>query len=149
MNETVLRPADISEAEILTEISEKAFNTDYLFGGKRNDGPPDYNDVEWHEKMIRDEHLFAFEKDGEIIGGAVLFKEQTTLYIGRIFISPEYMHMGYGMKLMIEIEDYYKDVKSFTLDTPIYNTRTNPFYKKLGYKETGRDSFAIIYNKKV
>ena len=42
----------------------------------------------------------------------------------------------------------FPDVKEFTLDTPIWNVRTNAFYAKLGYKEAKRDEECVFYSKK-
>ena len=69
--------------------------------------------------------------------------------IGRIFISPDYFRKGYGTYMMREIEAMFPDVKGFMLDTPIWNTRTNQFYMKLGYSETRRDREFIYYLKSI
>ena len=48
---------------------------------------------------------------------------------------------------MQEIEALYPSAKEFTLDTPIWNIRTNAFYTKLGYTEVRRDNDFIYYSK--
>ena len=35
----------------------------------------------------------------------------------------------------------------FTLDTPVWNVRTNVFYSKLGYKEIKHDEESVFYIK--
>ena len=50
--------------------------------------------------------------------------------------------------MMQEIEAMFSNVKEFTLDTPIWNVRTNSFYTKLGYKEIKRDKEFVLYSKK-
>ena len=50
--------------------------------------------------------------------------------------------------MMQEIESMFPNVVEFTLDTPIWNVRTNAFYTKLGYKEVKRDKEFIFYSKK-
>ena len=52
------------------------------------------------------------------------------LNVGRIFVSPEHFRKGYGIFLMQEIEKLFPDVREFTLDTPVWNVRTNAFYAK-------------------
>ena len=42
----------------------------------------------------------------------------------------------------------FPDVKEFTLDTPVWNVRTNAFYTKLGYAEVRRDDQFIYYSKR-
>ena len=74
----VFRKANENEVELLTEISIAAFHTDYLVGGDKLDGPPDYDDVKWHLDMQKEGHLYTFEVDNTIIGGAVIFKDNNT-----------------------------------------------------------------------
>ena len=50
--------------------------------------------------------------------------------------------------MMREIEAMFPDVKAFTLDTPVWNTRTNTFYTGLGYSEVERDTDFVYYAKK-
>jgi len=145
-----LRLANIEEASILTEISIKAFHTDYLVGGDINDGPPDYDSLKWHKKMIKENHLFSYvDNNDTLIGGCILFKYNKLLYIGRMFISPIYFNQGYGIKMMQEIENIYDDITEIKLETPTWNIRTNSLYKKLGYKEISRTSEDICYRKQI
>ena len=82
-----------------------------------------------------------------MIGGAILFEGEDCLYIGRIFIHPRYFRCGYGIKLMDAIEGTFVGAKSIKLDTPVWNTRTNRFYKKCGYKEIAKDEESVYYEK--
>jgi GNAT superfamily N-acetyltransferase len=116
-------------------------------GAKEKMGPPGYMSVPYYTKMARSKHLFKLVDNGLIIGGAVLFLDNEKLNIGRIFIGPENYRKGYGVFLMQEIEALYPAVKEFTLDTPIWNTRTNSFYTKIGYTEVSRDNDFIYYSK--
>lgn len=142
----VLLKSDVNDAEKLTGISARAFNTDVCVGGPENDGPPGYDSVEWHLKMIEEGHLYTFfNDDNVIVGGAVLFGKEN-LYVGRIFVDPLYFRQGYGIALMEEIERM-SDVRTIRLDTPLWNVRTNRFYQKCGYVETGRDSESVYYEK--
>ena len=43
--------------------------------------------------------------------------------------------------------EYVSGVKEFTLDTPVWNVRTNAFYSKLGYHEIKRDKEFVFYSK--
>ena len=143
----IFRKANEQEVERLTELSIAAFHTDYLVGGDELDGPPGYDDINWHFEMQKDGHLYTFLVDNKIIGGAVIFKDNSSIYIGRIFVDPLYHHQGYGIAIMNAIESLDDTIDSFYLDTPIKNTRTNAFYKKLGYIETSRDSECVNYKK--
>ena len=140
-------PAGTSDALTLTGISKRAFETDVLVGGSSKGGPPGYMSVPFHTKMARMKHLYKLTDNGLIVGGAILSFKDDTLNIERIFVAPEHFRKGYGIFMMQEIEGLFLDVKEFKLDTPIWNVRTNAFYKKLGYKEIKRDKGLVYYLK--
>ena len=144
-----LMKAGSSDALVLNAISKHAFDSDIEVGAPSAGGPPGYMSLKYHMKMARSGHLFKLTEDGLIIGGAILFPDGDKLNIGRIFISPEHFRKGYGTYMMQEIEAMFPAVKAFTLDTPIWNTRTNSFYTKLGYTEMRRDQEFIYYLKGV
>lgn len=82
-----------------------AFHTDYLVGGDRNEGPPDYDSVSRHEKTRENGDLYSYiDDEGKIIGGAVLFPGSDTVYVGRIYISPSCHRKVFGISLMKDIE---------------------------------------------
>ena len=138
----ILRKSSENEIGKIVEISKKSFDTDILVGGKENDGPPQYDDINWHKQMFKEGHLYTYmQKNGEIIGGAILFEE------GRIFINPQHFGQGYGIQLMRDIECCFPDVYVIQLDTPIWNVRTNRFYRKCGYRQTGKDIESVYYEK--
>ena len=139
--------ASTSDALILNCISRDSFNSDAEAGAPSKGGPPGYMSLSFHMKMARMNHLFKLTETGLIVGGAILFPEKDMLNIGRVFISPEHFRKGYGTYMMREIEAMFPDAKGFTLDTPIWNIRTNQFYTKLGYSEVRRDREFIYYLK--
>ena len=144
----LLRLTKKEEIETLTKISIDAFHSDYLIGLDPNDGPPDYDNIEWHRKMQIEHHLYSYIDDNNrVIGGAILFPSNEILYIGRIFISSEFQRLGYGIKLMNDIEKMFDSIKLFKLDTPLNNVRTNNFYKKLGYIKTKTEYDCATYIK--
>lgn len=98
-------------------------------------------------KMARQGHLYKLTDDGSIVGGAILFLENNVLNVGRIFVAPEHFRKGYGSFMMREVESLFPEVKEFTLDTPVWNVRTNVFYSKLGYKEIKHDEESVFYIK--
>ncbi len=143
--------AEQKQIERIVDISKAAFDSDIAVGASSVGGPPEYDSVAWHEQMFNERHLFQVEKDGEIVGGALLFsiEDGKMLYIGRIFVDPIHHRKGYGISLMELVESYYPSVKKIVLDTPIWNVRTNAFYKKLGYSEVKRDEEFVYYQKEL
>ena len=140
--------AGTSDALTLTGISKRSFDSDTEVGAVSKGGPPGYASVPFHTKMARQKHLYKLiDENGLIIGGAILFSDKEHLNVARIFVGPENFRKGYGLLMMQEIEQLFPDAKQFTLDTPIWNIRTNSFYQKLGYKETRRDAEFVYYAK--
>ena len=146
-----LEKAEKIHLEKIVAMSKKAFETDIEVGGTIGDYPPEYDSVTWHEQMLDEGHLFQAVVDDELIGGAILFlsENKESLYIGRIFVDSLHHKKGYGISLMKLVENLYSDVKEINLDTPIWNIRTNSFYKKLGYSELKQEDGFLFYQKKI
>ena len=140
--------AGTADAVSLMCISKKAFDSDVEVGAKGAGGPPGYATLSFHTKMARMNCLYKLVDDYKIVGGALLFLKDNELNIGRIFVDPEYFRKGYGIFMMQQIEESFAEVKVFTLDTPIWNVRTNAFYQKLGYVEVRRDGDFVYYEKR-
>ena len=146
-----LENAELKHIGKIVALSKRAFETDIEVGGAMGDCPPEYDSVIWHEQMLHEGHLLQAVIAGEIVGGAILFldKDGETLYVGRIFIDPVHHRKGYGLSLMKVVETYYPGIKKIKLDTPLWNVRTNAFYRKLGYREVNRDEEFAYYQKEV
>ena len=142
-----LLKAGTSDALTLNGISKRAFDSDILVGASSPGGPPGYMSVPFHTKMARQGHLYKLTDEGLIVGGAILFLKNDVLNIGRIFVAPEHFRKGYGSFMMNEIETMYSAAKEFTLDTPVWNIRTNAFYSKLGYRQIKQDNGLVFYSK--
>ena len=140
--------ASTADAVSLMCISKKAFDSDVEVGASSVGGPPGYNSLSFHTKMARMNCLYKLVDDYKIVGGALLFLKDNELNIGRIFVDPEYFRKGYGIFMMQQIEAMFPEVKVFTLDTPIWNIRTNAFYQKLGYEEVRRNGDFVYYEKR-
>ena len=142
-----LLKAGTSDALTLNGISKRAFDSDILVGAASSGGPAGYMSVPFHTKMARQGHLYKLTDEGLIVGGAILFLKNDVLNIGRIFVAPEHFRKGYGSFMMNEIETMYPAAKEFTLDTPVWNIRTNAFYSKLGYRQIKQDNGLVFYSK--
>jgi len=140
--------AGTADAVSLMCISKKAFDSDVEVGASSVGGPPGYNSLSFHTKMARMNCLYKLVDDYKIVGGALLFLKADELNVGRIFVDPEYFRKGYGFFMMQQIEAMFPQVKTFSLDTPIWNIRTNAFYQKLGYEEVRRDGDFVYYEKR-
>lgn len=152
MKRISLIKATKDQIPLLVKISKEAFDSDIEVGAIEKGGPPEYDCPEWHEKMAKEGHLYAAVENNDVIGGAILFQDDNNsdcMYVGRIFIDPKHFKKGYGIELMRCIEEMNPLITKFFLDTPIWNRRTNNFYKKIGYIETKRDDEFVYYQKNV
>ena len=141
--------AERTQLEKIVAISKGAFETDVTVGGAVGDCPPEYDSLIWHEQMLNEGHLFQAIVDDAVIGGAILFlsENKESLYVGRIFVDSLHHKKGYGIALMELVEKAYPNVKELNLDTPIWNIRTNSFYKKLGYMKLKQEDGFVYYRK--
>jgi ribosomal protein S18 acetylase RimI-like enzyme len=142
------RKAGPSDVPVLTRLSKQAFDSDVEVGAPSAGGPPGYMSEPFHLEMARTGHLYKLTEKGLIVGGALLFRDGDELNVGRVFVNPAHFRQGYGMRMMEAIEDMFADVKVFTLDTPVWNIRTNAFYTKLGYTEVKRSEDVVYYSKR-
>jgi len=142
------RAAGPSDVPVLTRLSKQAFDSDVEVGAPSAGGPPGYMSEPFHLEMARTGHLYKLTENGLIVGGALLFRDGDELNVGRVFVNPAHFRKGYGMRMMEAIEEMFADVKVFTLDTPVWNIRTNAFYAKLGYTEEKRSEDVVYYSKR-
>ena len=140
--------AGTADAVSLVAISRQAFDSDVEVGGTDAGGPPGYDSLPYHTKMARMGCLYKLTDDCKTVGGAILFAKDDGMDIGRIFVEPEHFRKGYGIFMMRQIEARFPEIRIFRLDTPIWNVRTNAFYRKLGYTEVRRDSDFVYYEKR-
>ena len=149
---TKIVKAKKDQITLLTKISKEAFDTDIFVGSDEIGGPPGYDSLEWYYKMQESGNLYSFFKNEKLIGGAVLITDRNNpkiLYVGRIFIDSKYHRQGYGLKLIDDIETAYPNIKYIRLETPIWNVRTNAFYKKCGFVEMFKNNESIFFEKKI
>ena len=140
--------AGTADAASLVAISKHAFDSDVEVGGTGAGGPPGYDSLAYHAKMARMGCLYKLTEDCKPVGGAILFANDDGMNVGRIFVAPECFRKGYGIFMMQQIEERFPKIENFTLDTPIWNVRTNAFYRKLGYTEVRRDNEFVYYEKR-
>ena len=140
MSKVSIQRAKPEDAEILADISKRAFDSDIEVGAPSQGGPPGYDSVEHHRKAIQ-ETFFEYLKilyDGKIVGGTSVLKIAEHHYeIFNVFIDPDYHRRGIGTQSFDLIKARYPEAKRWTLDTPMWNTRTKAYYEHLGFKQYG------------
>jgi ribosomal protein S18 acetylase RimI-like enzyme len=80
-------------------------------------------------------------KNNEIVGSIRAYEENDRVYIGKLFIHPDYQNNGFGTNLLKTIETFFEN-KTFELFTSGKSERNLYLYKKLGYKEYKRETIS-------
>jgi GNAT superfamily N-acetyltransferase len=135
-----IEEADVIDAEIFAEISERAFDTDIDVGAPSEEGPPGYDSHEFYVRIQDYLDCYKIFLGNVVVGGIMVgsrIEEHNVLE--RIFVDPDLHRRGIGTKAMELIFEEYPGAKLWTLGTPEWNERTKSFYEKLGFVQIGWD----------
>ena len=86
--------------------------------------------------------LLAEDSDG-LVGCIFVELRGERAYFGLLAVDPERQHGGLGRRLIVEVENYARAAGCRAMDLRIVNVRAElaPFYRRLGYVETGTEPF--------
>ena len=131
--EIEFKNADITDAEILIEIYNSAFYSDFI---KYGECPAYGRTIEQMEQSIRDFPKFLIICDGKTVGCISCKEMETGLYeVGCLCVIPEFQGKGIGTAAMQFAKSHFKDWKRFTLITPVDKEQNVRFYtEKCGFK---------------
>jgi GNAT superfamily N-acetyltransferase len=144
--------ASTRDAERLTIVSVRSFHSDYFVGGRKSiGGPVGYDSTEFHKQTIEEASKFyKILMDDRIIGGFWFFNRNVKhAYLSRIFVDPEFHHKGVGLLSFKFLFQNYPEVKQWSLQTPIWNTRTPKFYIKLGFEIVKKTDKFLFFTKRL
>lgn len=83
---------------------------------------------------------FLIQLDGVSIGVLRVIKLSEDAYrLSSFGVLPEYQGNGYGQQAVQEMEKLYPQAKNWSLDTIKQEPKLLHFYKKLGYRQTGKE----------
>ncbi len=153
MNESIrIELAKPEDAEILADISKRAFDSDVEVGALFPGGPEGYDSVAAHRRDMgydsvntqrsdaldeRTDYWKAIYND-QIVGGTRVHRiSPEHYYIFGVFVDPDFHRRGIGTQFFQKIEGKYPQAKKWSLDTPEWNIRTKRFYEKVGFVQTG------------
>ena len=127
------RRADIADAELLIDIYNSAFYSDYLKYGVC----PAYGKTkEMMEKSIINYPKFIILFQDKPVGCVSCKQAEAGIYeVGCLCVIPEYQGKGIGTQAIQFVTSYYKDWEKFTLITPIDKKENVKFYtEKCGFE---------------
>jgi replication factor A1 len=156
-NSITLQIATVDDANRLTETCKTAFDSDSDFGSPGPGGPPGYDSVEWNSDKIKNRYLQYYKilDDNEIVGGFIVGNRGPGYQAcERIWVDPGQMRSGIGSRAFDLIWEKYPSAELWVLGTPEWNTRTNPFYQSIGFRQIGKthdysEWDGIYYEKRV
>jgi GNAT superfamily N-acetyltransferase len=151
MGEIALAEARENDAELLAQISARAFQSDLLLGASEEGGPPGYNSREWQQTAIKSATAYLkILLDEKMVGGVIVFaRSDGSYYLARMFVDPRYHRQGLGLKAVKMLLARYPEAWKWTLDTPAWNVRTRNFYEKLGFLVVAERDGLLFYEKAV
>lgn len=131
--EIEFKKADITDAELLIEIYNSAFYSDFI---KYGECPAYGRTIDQMEQSIRDFPKFLIMCDGRPVGCISCKAVETGLYeVGCLCVIPEFQGKGIGTAAMQFAKSHFKDWKRFTLITPVDKEQNVRFYtEKCGFK---------------
>ncbi|MHA2423371.1 MAG: GNAT family N-acetyltransferase [Candidatus Thorarchaeota archaeon] len=139
-NKIEITLAEPEDAEILADISKRAFDSDIDVGAPGPGGPDGYDSIEAHRRDTESERndYWKFLYNDQIVGGTRIYQvTEEHGYIYGVFVDPDFHGKGIGTETFRLMERKYPNVKKWTLDTPEWNPRTKGFYEKLGFVQSG------------
>ena len=90
-------------------------------------------------KDFKDYELFLTAKsDDHVIGVCSLIKHLDKNELKAIYILPEYQRKGVGKMFWNEALKFFDPKKDIMIKVAVYNSKAIEFYKKLGFKDTGK-----------
>jgi ribosomal protein S18 acetylase RimI-like enzyme len=118
----------IIELQKIAYLSEADIHNDYSI-------QPLTQTIEELEKEFENCIILKLVENNNVIVGSIrAYVKNDRVYIGKLFVHPDFQNKGYGTKLLNEIETYFEH-KIFELFTSTKSNKNLYLYKKNGYKE--------------
>ncbi|HEV8040065.1 MAG TPA: GNAT family N-acetyltransferase [Bryobacteraceae bacterium] len=132
-----LRLAEAADAEVITRLINAAFAVErfFLAGDRIQIG-------EVRDRLAKGKFILA-EQDGVIIGCVYVEPGGERAYLGLLSVQPTLQRSGIGKILMDAAEEHCRLLGCRFMDLRVVNLRTElpPYYRKLGYVQSGAMSF--------
>jgi predicted N-acetyltransferase YhbS len=138
MTELTTRFAADADAQAIAALVNAAFKVQRFFIDRDRINPDQVRD------MLRTGKYLLAEDGGRMIACVYVEIRGPRGYFGLLAVDPARQGEGLGRKMVAEPEDYARAAGWEFMDLRIVNLRTElpPFYRRLGYEETGTEPFA-------
>ena len=138
MTELKTRFAAEADAEAISALVNAAFKVERFFIDRDRINPGQVR-----EMLSTGKYLLA-ENNGALIACVYVELRGKRAYFGLLGVDPSRQGQDLGRKMVAEAEDYARAAGCEFMDLRIVNLRIElpPFYRRLGYVETGTEQFA-------
>ena len=127
----MIRRAQAHEWQNLRDIADDAYAKYTPLIGKKP--APMLADYKAH---IRDDSVFVYDNDTDILGFAVVVHQIDGYWLETIAILPEQQGQGIGKALMVAVDDYIgMFAASYQLYTNVVMTEAAAWYNRLGFDQ--------------
>ena len=138
MTELKTRFATDADTEAIAALINAAFRVERFFIDRDRIDPGKVR-----EMLGTGKYLLA-EDNGTLVACVYVELRGQRAYFGLLGVDPSRQGQGLGRKMVEEAESYARAAGCEFIDLRIVNLRTElpPFYRRLGYVETGTEPFA-------
>ncbi len=128
-----IRFAEEPDLPALTALINKAFQVEAFFIVR------DRLTLEEAQTQFEKGRFLLAEENGGLAGVVYVELRGERSYLGLLSVNPDLQKTGLGRRLMAAAEEFAREMGSHHMDLTVVNLRTElpPFYRKLGYTETG------------
>ncbi len=144
--------ASESNAEKLADMSKRAFHTSFHCGSPYDEpgGPPGYDSPSAHIGFMKDCHYYEIYYQ-DILVGALMVLEHAgeNCECTGLFVDPDHHNHGIATRAFELIWKLYPKAKRWTVNTQVWDVRTNHFYPKVGFKKIGKDGQGGVWYERI
>ena len=150
-----IKSANFEDCREICDMQKSAFD-DILTRYRDYDTNPACETVEVIQNKFRQpftKYYFIMNDDEKIGAVRIVEIDNNTRRISPLLILPQFQNCGYAQLAVKCIEETYKNISRFTLDTIKQEEKLCYLYEKLGYLKTGReehlhDNMTIVFYEK-
>lgn len=150
-----IKSANFEDCREICDMQKSAFD-DILTRYRDYDTNPACETVEVIQNKFRQpftKYYFIMNDDEKIGAVRIVEIDDNTRRISPLLILPQFQNCGYAQLAVKCIEETYKNISRFTLDTIKQEKKLCYLYEKLGYLKTGReerlhDNMTIVFYEK-
>ena len=132
-----IRIANQAETVRMVPVVNAAFEIESFLGGSRTD------EQRMAEMMQKGEFLLAEDFSGRVLACVYIERRGKRGYFGMLAVDPSEQGRGLGRLMVDAAEDHCRRQGCTFIDITVLSLRPElpPFYRKLGYVETGTEEF--------